>query len=134
MRIMGVDGNLPSLHALSNRVTLRRIAKGDKIPDHLAFSDLKEWPENVWFLESPIPRESKLVEHIQFFAAVVAQNELEFQNLRTLGAQIEVLCSITTDEFVTSFHIPSSTMTRFCRNGIEFGVTITNLMGIPQNV
>jgi hypothetical protein len=134
IRIQAVDANHPVMQALQARTALRAHLKGGKVPEDLSFSDIKEWPENVWILDSPTSTGAGLLQQVQCLAGLVVEYEQYFRDLRVIGARIELLCSITTTDFVTIFHIPSTTLEVFCRNGIEFGVTITNLKGIPQSV
>ena len=134
MRISQVEATDPSLNALAQRTKMRGVLKGEKVPDRFSFSELREWPTDVWLLDSPLGPEAKLREHVGAFALIIQDHELHFQDLRDQGAKIEILCTITTDEFITTVHIPSSLAIVFCRMGIEIGLTITNLKGVPQSV
>jgi len=134
IRILGANNELPWLKTFSSQLTVRRISSGDKLPDSLEFSDTKEFPENAWILEWTTVGETKIADHCKFFASVVEKNQQEFENLRLSGAKVEILCSITTDEFITLFHVPSQALGVFCRAGIEVGLSVINLKGTPQNV
>ena|SRR5947209_5155401 len=134
LRIQRVEANNQCLLALRERIALLAVVKGEHVPEHLDFSGMKEWPEDLWILDSPIAKTAKMADHFQFLADILEKNEESFHYLKSLGALIQLLGSITTDEFTTLLPIPSSIMVICGRIGIHLGVTIVNLKGVPQTV
>jgi len=136
LRIKAVGERHSGIEAALKRAAARAHLKGESItapwmipPEH------EECRDDVWILDSPLPPESRLATHLEFFSKLLGEAESYLCQLKAEGASIEILCWVKTDQFTTGFHIPLAIMDlRLLRIGVEINIVVVNLGGFPHHI
>jgi hypothetical protein len=101
--------NVPHLHeklAMELDAPRRHIHKaGEQIPADLSFMGHKQWPNNLFTVDSPLGPEANLSDHWRWLADFLTKHDDPLRTVVSVGAKLDLYCGLDMPPGVTSFEI-----------------------------
>ncbi len=84
----------------------------------------KPWINNIWVIDSPLPKDADFDDHLHWIAHLIAPHEAFLHDLKKEGARMDLYCGYTTDSIHSGFEVKAESLMPFTRLGISFGVNV----------
>ena len=94
--------------------------QGDPVPDR----EGKIWKNDIWLIETPIPEEEDIAEHLRWLVNFVLPHEDRIKEWISRGARADFYFSYCCDHDHCGFGLPPDLLEVFPRLGIRFEVSI----------
>ena len=84
----------------------------------------RKWPNDIWLINTPIPEEMDIAEHLKWLCEFVQPYEEQIKEWIEQGAQIDFYFSYCCDHDHCGFGLPADLLDIFPRLGIRMEVSI----------
>ena len=84
----------------------------------------KPWINDIWSIDSPLPRAADFDEHLKWLADLIRPHEAFLRGLSARGARMDLYCGYMTDSIHSGFVVSAESLRLFTSLGIAFGVSV----------
>lgn len=116
--------NYSLFELLENKSGLTPSTKGRKGDPKFSGSN-RIFPENIWILKSPLPKENELSSHLDWIWSKIKDHKETILALKEMdGVKIDIFCTYTSDSDHSGLEISPKSLEMLVELGIKFNLSI----------
>jgi hypothetical protein len=91
----------------------------------------KTWGGDMWLLESPLPEEDSLSDHLYWLAEQILPHLDYFLRLKESGVELDIFCGYRSNCWHAGFEVEHEALELFTKLKVPFGISVISPWAEP---